>query len=187
VSATTFQWDALMWLREQAGFATEVRPADRVEDPDSPMLVAGFLVRPSRAGAYAYAALWVLTFAVLLAMLGMPGMSESTEALVNRAGLVGLGAAAALLLAAWIVSRRSRDPALVLLHPSAAPATVESVTALHERARGVATWLVLERTPDAEVLAAASRAGVRCFTRAADGSFAPLGDQSASRNSTTTG
>jgi hypothetical protein len=28
---------------------------------------------------------------------------------------------------------------------------------------------------------------VRCFTRAADGSFAPLGDQSASRNSTTTG
>jgi hypothetical protein len=187
VSATTFQWDAIQWLREQAGFATEVRPADRVEDPDSPMLIEGFVVHPSRAGAYAYAALWVLTFAVLLAMLGMPGMSESTEALVNRAGVVGVGASLALLLVAWIVSRRSRDPALVQLHPSASPATVESVTELHERARGVATWLVLERTPAAEVLATASRAGVRCFTRAADGSFAPLGDQSASRNSSTAG
>lgn len=187
MSTTTFQWDAIKWLREKAGLATEVRPADRVEHPDAPLVIEGFLVRPSRAGAYAYAALWVLAFAVLLAMVGMPGISESTEALLNRAGDVGFVVCAALLAAAWVVSRRSRDPALVQLHPSAAPATVESVTALHERARGAATWLVLERTPDSTVLSAATRLGVRCFTRAAGGDFAPLEGQSASRNSSTTG
>ena len=106
MSITTFQWDAIKWLRDEAGLATEVRPADRIEDPSAPLLVEGFLVRPSRAGAYAYASLWVLTAAILLAMLGMPGLSEATELLLNRAGDVGLVVAAGLLLIAWITARR---------------------------------------------------------------------------------
>ena len=174
MSTTTFQWDALQWLREEAGLATEVRPADRIEDPDAPLLVQGFLVRPSRAGAYAYASLWVLTFAVLLAMLGMPGISVTTEALLNRAGMAGLGVAAALMLAAWITSRRNRSPALVQLHPSTAPVTSEEVTAFHARAQGATPWIVVEKAPAPEVLATARKLGVRCFARSTGGSFAAL-------------
>lgn len=174
MSITTFQWDAIKWLRDEAGLATEVRPADRIEDPSAPLLVEGFLVRPSRAGAYAYASLWVLTAAILLAMLGMPGLSEATELLLNRAGDVGLVVAAGLLLIAWITARRSRDPAVVQLHPNTSPPSVDSVTELHQRARGASVWLVVERAPAAEVLSAASELGVRCFARAASGGFAPL-------------
>ena len=100
------------------------------------------LVRPSRAGAYAYASLWVLTFAVLLAMLGMPGISAEAEALLNRAGMAGLGVAAALMGAAWITSRRNRSPALVQLYPRGVPVTSDEVTAFHARAQGVVTWIV---------------------------------------------
>jgi hypothetical protein len=187
MSTTTFQWDAIQWLREEAGLATDVRPADRVEDPDAPLLIEGFLVRPSRAGAYAYAALWVLTLAILLAMLGMPGISAATEVLLNRAGDVGFVVAAGLLLAAWIISRRNRSPALVQLHPIAAPVTVDAVGTLHQRAHGAATWLVSEQAPAPEVLAAATKLGVRCFARTARGAFVALADQGSSRNSSTTG
>lgn len=196
MSTTTFQWDAIKWLREEAGLATEVRPADRIEDPTAPMLIEGFLVQPSRAGTYAYASLWVLTLAILLAMLGMPGMSATTETLLNRAGDVGLVVAAVLLLVAWITARRSRNPAIVQLHPVTSPATVTDLDELHQRARGASVWIVVERTPAPEVLAAATERGVRCFARAAQGGFAPLGErpsaradaaQSSSRNSSTTG
>lgn len=183
MSTTSFQWDAITWLREEAGLATEVRPADRVEDPDAPLLIQGFLIRPSRAGTYAYASLWVLTFAVLLAMLGMPGISPATEVLLNRAGDVGLVVAAGLMLAAWITSRRNRSPVLAELHPVAAPVTVDAVTSLHQRASGAATWLVAEQAPASEVLAAASELGVRCFARSAGGGFVAL----PARSSSTTG
>jgi hypothetical protein len=176
VNTASFHWDAIQWLREEAGLATDARPADRIGDPHAPLLVEGFLVRPSRAGTYAYASLWVFTCAALLAMLGMPGLSPTTARVLHRAGDVGLVVAAGLLLAAWVTARRSRDPALVQLHPSSAPATVESVAALHERARGAAAWLVLERSPASDVLAAAARLGVRCFTRTARG-FAAVGDE----------
>ena len=176
MSTNTFQWDAIKWLREQAGLSTEVRPADRIEDPTAPLLIEGFLVRPSRAGAYAYASLWVLTFAILLAMLGMPGLSAATETLLNRAGDAGMVVAAGLLLAAWITARRSRNPAVVQLHPTTAPATVESVTELHQRARGASAWLVLEQAPAAAVLTTATELGVRCFARTTRGDFVPVGE-----------
>lgn len=176
MSGTTFQWDAIKWLREEAGLATEVRPADRIEDPSAPLLIEGFFVRPSRAGSYAYASLWVLTLAVLLAMLGMPGISETTELLLNRAGDAGLVVAAGLLFVAWITARRSRDPAMVQLHPTTAPATADAIAELHQRARGASVWLVVEDAPAPEVLSAASERGVRCFARGARGGFAPLGD-----------
>jgi len=176
MSTTSFQWDAIHWLRDEAGLATEVRPADRIEDPDAPLVIEGFLVRPSRAGTYAYASLWILTFAVLLAMLGMPGISVETEMLLNRVGEAGLVLAAGLMLAAWITSRRSRSPALVVLHPSAAPVTAADVTAFHQRAQGATPWIVVERPPTAEVLAAATKLGVRCFGRTERGTFAALSD-----------
>lgn len=196
MSTTTFQWGAIKWLREEAGLSTEVRPDDRIEDPSAPMLIQGFLVRPSRAGFYAYASLWVLTFAILLAMLGMPGLSEATELLLNRAGDAGMVVAAGLLVVAWITSRRNRTPIVVQLHPTTAPATVDSVTELHQQARGGSAWLVLERAPAGDVLTTATKLGVQCFTRtAAHGGFAPLDGgksnedepQSSSRNSSTTG
>ncbi len=187
MSTTTFQWDALQWLREEAGLATEVRPADRIEDPDAPLLVEGFVVHPSKAGAYAYGALWVVTCAVLLAMLRMPGMSETTEVLLNRVGQLGFGVAAAMLVLAWVVSRRHRSPALVQLHPPPAPPTVATITELHERARGATVWIVADRAPAPEVLDAAAERGVRCFVRGTGGRFEPVAAQSSSRSSATTG
>lgn len=195
MSTTTFQWGAIKWLREEAGLSTEVRPDDRVEDPSASMIVQGFLVHPSRAGSYAYTSLWVLTFAILLAMLGMPGLSEATELLLNRAGDAGMVVAAGLLVVAWVTSRRNRRPIVVQLHPTTAPATVDSVSALHQRAHGGSAWLVVEQAPAADVLATAAKLGVLCFARTAPGGFAPLGErtssedepQSSSRNSSTTG
>lgn len=171
---TTFHWDAIKWLREDMGLATEIRPSDRVGEPDAPLPIEGFLVHPSRASAYAYSALCVLTVAVLLSMLGMPALPEATEAMLHRVGQAGLLAAVALLIVAWVVARRSRSPALVQLHPAAAPATRDAVTELHQGARGATTWIVAERTPSPEVLEAAAALGVRCFARTADGRFVPL-------------
>lgn len=184
--STTFQWDAITWLRDEAGLATEVRPGDRISDPDAPMLVEGWQVRPSRAGAFGHASLWLLTVAVLLSMLGLPGMSESTEAMLNRVGQVGVGVAAVLGLVGWIVARRHRDPTIVQLHPSASPPTTEAIAALHRQAGGAAVWIVTQQAPTPEVLAAAAAHGVRCIVRTAAG-FEVRTDQSSSRSSRTTG
>lgn len=181
MSTNPFHWDAIKWLREEAGLATEVRPADRVEDPNAPLAIPGFVVRPSRAGAYAYASLWVFTVGLLLAMLGLPALSEASERLLNHVGVVGIAAGGALLLAAWVTARRHRDPALVQLYPATAPATADSVTSLREQAGDATLWLVAERAPDPEVLAAAARLGVRCFGRSPRGGFAPLPSPTAPR------
>lgn len=173
MSTNTFHWDAIKWLREEAGLATEVRPADRVGDPAAPLSIPGFVVRPSRAGAYAYASLWVFTGGLLLAMLGMPGLSEASERLLNRVGVAGITAGMVLLLVAWVTARRHRDPALVQIFPATAPATVDAITSLRGQAGHAAAWMVAERAPDPEVLATAVRLGVACFGRTPGGRFTP--------------
>ncbi len=169
MSTRTFHWDALEWLRHHGGLATEVRPDDRVDDVLAPHVIPGFAVRPSRAGAYAFAALWVVTLGLLLTMVGMPQLSDAAEAAINRAGQAALVAGAGLMLAAWVTSRRNRSAALVQIVPAPGKVTVESLAALHGQAHGRVVWVVSERPPGADVLAAAARLGVRCMGRTAEG------------------
>jgi hypothetical protein len=170
MTPATFQWDAITWLRDRANIATEMRPGDRVDDPDGPSRIHGFVVHPSRAGTLGFAGLWVLTLGIVLAMLGMPGLPEPAEALMHRLGEASLLAGAGLLLAGWLTLRRHRDRALVELHPAAAGrATASSITALHRDANGAAAWLVAEQPPEPEALEAAAKLGVRCFVPQGDG------------------
>jgi hypothetical protein len=170
----TFHWDALHWLRDVARLATEVRPADRVEDPTAPLHIPGFFVRPSRAGTYAYTALWMLTLGIVLVMLGGPGLTAGTKAAANGMGQLVLLTSVGLLVLAFGTSRRNRERALVELRPAAAgPATAQSVEALHREARGAIVWIVAEQAPEPAVLAAAAELGVRCLIPEGEGFVEP--------------
>jgi hypothetical protein len=155
---------ALKWLRDEMQLSTPLVPSDRGIDPTEPTRVPGFFTRPSRASAYAFTGLWVLSIGLVLAMVGMPKLSPVLREAIHSIGVVGELAGAGLLVAALITARRHRRPALVELHPaSAGPPTVASITALHRDASGASAWIVAERRMAPPVLRTAAELGVRCF------------------------
>lgn len=174
MSTQGFHFRALRWLRDEVHLSTEVVPSDRGLEPTEPTRVPGSFVRPSRASTYAFVGLWVLSIGLVLVMVGMPGLAKATKEIIRSIGLASELLGVGLFILAGITLRRSRDPALVELHPAAAGTpTVASITALHQDARGGMAWVVAEQAPAPAVLLAAAELGVRCF-RLERGRFSEL-------------
>ena len=170
MKTSTFHWNSILWLRERAGLQTETVPASPIEDVRAPLLVPGFFSRSSFPRRCAFIGLWVSAVALVFAMTGTPALSLETRHAFQELGQAGLLIGAVLELVAFMASRLTRKRALVELRPAAAgPATVASLRALHEQARGAVVWVVGEQQPEPMALATAASLGIRCLGTDDDG------------------
>lgn len=170
MKTSAFHWSSILWLRERAGLRTEIVPTTPIPDPRAPMPVPGFLGGSLLPRQLAFIGLWVVAIGLVFAMTGTPALSLETRHFLQQIGWAGLLVGAALELVALVISRLRRERVLVELRPAAAgAASVASLQALCEQARGAEVWVVSEQAPEPMPLAAAEGLGIRYFVPEANG------------------
>jgi hypothetical protein len=175
-----FVRDVIKWVRSTGELHTHVMPDNYIPGDNGAHRFSGYLLRPTRAGTMAYAALFVTVVSTIVVMAAGSARSGAMEAVGNA----GFALAGALVVATYVSWRRAKIPVEVVALQDAVvrPERVTAVWSAEAPSKGSSQrWLVARGAFTEEARAEAKAAGVRCISVEGAGSHAVARARDASR------